>query len=257
MKRVRKWLLEPEKKKFPKLFLIEVGIFTLALWLEQPTGLDKEAWNFKFMDDTKEKEIEITDEITPSTEELVAPEVVSEVAPEVILEKTETPKRDREFKKNTRKPGRREVRVRAKPEFDNKLLEVRRVARVVSGGRRFSFSTSIVVGDRKGRVGVGVGKAADTPIAIEKAFRDGKKNMVTVLLTPQSSIPHSVEAKYGASRLTISPAPGKGIIAGSSVRAVLELAGVTAVSAKILSRSKNKINNARAAIKALQKLKIR
>ncbi len=169
--------------------------------------------------------------------------------------KEEAPRKSGQFKKNVRKQSRRESRVRAKPEFDNKLLEIRRVARVVSGGRRFSFSASLVVGDRKGRVAVGVGKAADTPVAIEKALRDGKKNMISVALSKASSIPHAVEAKYGASRLMISPSPGKGIVAGSSVRAVLDLAGITAVSAKILSRSKNKINNARAAIKALQKLR--
>ena len=161
----------------------------------------------------------------------------------------------REFRKNERRPSRREARVRVKPEFDNKLLEVRRVARVISGGRRFSFSVTVVVGDRKGRVGVGIGKAGDTPIAIEKAIRDGKKNMVSVKLTKKSSIPHSVEAKYGSSQIILMPAPGKGVVAGSSVRAVLELAGIGAVGAKLLSRSKNKINNARAAIKALGKLK--
>lgn len=167
----------------------------------------------------------------------------------------DAPQKEREFKKNTRRPSRRESRARVKPEFDNKLLEIRRVTRVVSGGRRFSFSASLIVGDRKGRVGIGIGKAGDTPIAIEKALRDGKKHMISIVLTKGYSIPHAVEAKYGASNVIIAPALGKGIVAGSSVRAVLELAGITAVSAKILSRSKNKINNARAAIKALQKLK--
>ena len=169
----------------------------------------------------------------------------------------EPPRGKREFKKNDRRPSRREPRVRAKSEFDNKLLEVRRVARVTSGGRRFSFSVSVVVGDKKGKVGVGIGKAGDTPIAIEKAIRDGKKNMVTVKLTKNSSIAHTVEGKFGGSRVVIMPAPGKGVVAGSSVRAVLELAGITAVGAKLLSRSKNKINNARAAIKAFSRLKER
>lgn len=204
--------------------------------------------NFKVMEDTQEKE---TQEIQVE----VAPEKgVEEIVPEKPQEKRED---KREFRKNIRKPSRREARVRVKPEFDNKLLEIRRVARVTSGGRRFSFSASIVVGDRKGRVGVGVGKAADTPIAIEKAVRDAKKNLVKIILTKTASIPHAVEAKYGSSVLMIIPSPGKGIVAGSSVRAVLELAGISAITAKILSRSKNKINNARAAIKALGKLKER
>jgi small subunit ribosomal protein S5 len=103
-------------------------------------------------------------------------------------------------------------------------------------------------------VGVGQGKATDTPLAIEKAFRDAKKNMITVNATSDMSIPHEVEAKYAASRVTIRPAPGKGILAGSSVRAVLELAGLSQISSKLLSRSKNAINNAYVAIEALKKL---
>jgi small subunit ribosomal protein S5 len=170
-------------------------------------------------------------------------EVQKEIKPEV----------KQEFKKNTRRPAKREARV--KQEFDNKLLEIRRVTRVVSGGRRFSFSATVVVGDKKGKVGVGIGKAADTPIAIEKAVRDGKKNMVQINLTETSSIPHEVKAKYIGSVLTIMPSPGKGIIAGSAARAVLEMAGVNAVTAKFLSRSKNKINNARVAVLALSQLK--
>ena len=129
------------------------------------------------------------------------------------------------------------------------------MTRVTSGGRRFAFSVCVVAGDKKGRVGVGQGKASDTPLAIEKAFRDAKKNMITVNTTPNMSIPHEVEAKFAASRVKIMPAPGKGILAGSSVRAVLELAGLKEVSSKLLSRSKNTINNAYVAIKALEQLK--
>jgi small subunit ribosomal protein S5 len=159
----------------------------------------------------------------------------------------------REFKKNSRRPApRREARI--KPEFDQKIVSIRRVTRVVTGGRRFSFSVGIVIGDRRGRVGVGLGKAGDTPIAIDKAVRDAKKNMIKVNMTKSGSIPHEVSAKYSSSRVTIMRAPGKGILAGSSVRTVLEFAGVKEVSAKIFSRSKNKINNAKAAIKALQQL---
>lgn len=151
-----------------------------------------------------------------------------------------------------RGPRRRDART--KPEFDQKIVSLRRVARVMAGGRRFSFSVSLVAGNRKGMVGVGQGKAGDTPLAIEKAFRDARKNMITVNTTKSMSIPHDVEAKYAASRVKIMPARGKGILAGSSVRTVLELAGLKEVGAKLLSRSKNSSNNALAAIKALRML---
>jgi len=111
-----------------------------------------------------------------------------------------------------------------------------------------------VAGNRKGMVGVGQGKASDTPLAIEKAFRDARKNMITVNATKEMSIPHEIEAKYAASRVKIMRAPGKGILAGSSVRTVLELAGLREVGAKLLSRSKNNANNAYVAIKALRQL---
>jgi small subunit ribosomal protein S5 len=162
----------------------------------------------------------------------------------------------REFKKNSRKSApRREARVR--PEFDQKIISIRRVTRVVTGGRRFAFSVGIVIGDRKGRVGVGQGKAGDTPIAIDKAVRDARKNMIKVNMTKNGSIPHEVDAKFSSSRIIIMRAPGKGILAGSSVRTVLEFAGLKEVSSKIFSRSKNKINNAKAAVKALSQLNLK
>ncbi len=153
----------------------------------------------------------------------------------------------------SRRPERRDRNV--KPEFDQKIVSLRRVTRVVAGGRRFSFSVALVAGNRKGMVGAGFGKATDTPLAIEKALRDAKKNMITVNLTKDMSIPHDVEAKYAASVVKIMPAPGRGLLAGSSVRTVLELAGVKNVGAKLYSRSKNSANNAFAAIKALDQLK--
>ena len=155
-------------------------------------------------------------------------------------------------KRQGRQSRRRDART--KPEFDQKIISLRRVARVMAGGRRFSFSVSIVAGNRKGAVGVGQGKASDTPLAIEKAFRDARKHMIVVNTTKEMSIPHDVEAKFSASRVKIMPARGKGILAGSSVRTVLELAGLREVGAKLLSRSKNSANNALAAIKALRML---
>lgn len=148
--------------------------------------------------------------------------------------------------------GRRPDRDDRRSEFAQKLIGIRRVARVMAGGRRFNFSAAIVIGDKKGRVGVGLGKAADTALAIEKATRDAKRNMVTVTLTKNRSIKHNVEAKYCASVVEIRPSVGRGLVAGSSVRTVLELAGVSDVTAKLLSRSKNPINNARAAMEALK-----
>lgn len=142
-------------------------------------------------------------------------------------------------------------------EFAQKIIGIRRVARVMAGGRRFNFSVCMVIGDKKGRVGVGLGKANDTALAIDKATRAAKKHMLTLNLTKTKSIPHDVEAKYCASEIGIRPAPGRGLVAGSSVRTVLDLGGVTDVTAKILSRSHNPINNARAAIKALEKLAVK
>ncbi len=153
-----------------------------------------------------------------------------------------------------RRPTRRGKGERVKPEFEQKVVDIRRVVRVVSGGRRFSFSVSLVAGDRKGRVGVGVGKSSDTSSAIEKAARSAKKNMVKIKLNKKMSIPHEVSAKFASTKVIIKPSPGKGLVSGSSVRNVLDLAGVTDVSSKILSRSKNKLNNARAAVKALEEL---
>ncbi len=156
-------------------------------------------------------------------------------------------------KRNDRKPRRE---PRAKPEFDQKIIDIRRVTRVASGGRRFSFAVSLVAGNRKGSVGVGTGKAGDTSLAIEKALKNAKRHMIKISLNKEMSIPHDVDAKYCSSRVMIMPAPGKGIVAGSSVRDVLELGGVKDVTAKIRSGSKNKLNNARVAIKALQMLKV-
>ncbi len=143
-----------------------------------------------------------------------------------------------------------------RPEFDSKIVSIRRVTRVVAGGRRFSFSVALVAGDRKGRVGVGTGKASDTALAIEKAMRSAKKNMVRVQLTENMRIPYNTEAKYCSSDIILIPAKGRGVAAGSAVRVVLEFAGIKDVTGKILSRSKNQLNNARATIKALEKLHV-
>jgi small subunit ribosomal protein S5 len=146
---------------------------------------------------------------------------------------------------------------RERSEFAQKLIGIRRVARVMAGGRRFNFSAAIVIGDKKGRVGVGLGKAADTQLAIEKATRHAKKNMISVNLTKNRSIRHNISAKYCASVIEIRPSAGRGLVAGSSVRTVLELAGISDVTAKLMSRSKNPVNNARAAVEALRAVVIK
>lgn len=138
-------------------------------------------------------------------------------------------------------------------EFDQKMIDLRRVARVVAGGRRFSFRATVVLGNHKGLVGVGVGKGADASQAIDKAQREAKKHMLEVTLTKRTSIPYEVEAKYGAARVKLRPiAEGRGLVAGGAARTVLSMAGVTNTSCKILSHTKNKINNARAAFEALR-----
>ncbi len=199
-----------------------------------------------------QKEIETT---TPTPEGVGTPAAAEQpVTPAPEEKKAFTP---RSHNPRERRPNRRQPRRDrgAKPEFDQKIVSLRRVTRVVSGGRRFSFSVALVAGNRKGQVGVGFGKSTDTPVAIEKAFRDARKNLITVNMTKENSIPHTVEAKYAASVVKIMPAPGKGILAGSSVRTVLELAGLTNIGAKLLSRSKNSANNALVAVKALDTLK--
>lgn len=143
---------------------------------------------------------------------------------------------------------------RPRPEFDQKILSIRRVSRVVAGGRRFSFSVTIALGDGKGAVGVGTAKAGDTAQAIEKASNEAKKHMIVVPQTETGSIPHAVRAKFCASNLMMQPSPGRGLVAGSSVRNVLQLAGITDVVAKLLSRSQNRLNNAQAAMRALGRI---
>jgi small subunit ribosomal protein S5 len=139
-------------------------------------------------------------------------------------------------------------------EFDAEIIDVRRVTRVVAGGRRFSFRVSAVAGDHKGKVGVGLGKANDISDAIGKAINNAKKNSIKIELTDDNTIPYPISAKFNASVVDMHPAPGRGLVSGSSVRDVVRLAGIKDVSTKLISRSKNKLNNARAAVEALKKI---
>jgi len=149
----------------------------------------------------------------------------------------------------------RPMRKMEKSEYDQRVLDVARVTRVVAGGRRFTFRATVAVGNKKGKVGVGLGKSIDVSQAVEKAVADAKKNMIIVPLK-EATIPHQVEAKYGSAKVLLKPAPrGTGMVAGGALRAICELSGVENISAKIISKSGNKLNNACAAIEALKKLK--
>ena len=155
-----------------------------------------------------------------------------------------------------RKPGKQGKRParREKPEFEQKLLNLARVTRVVKGGRRFRFRATLVIGDRKGRVGVGVAKGADVSDAIQKAFNDAKKNMISVVLV-NGTITHEIDAKLGSAKVLLKPArPGQGVIAGGAVRAVVDLLGVKDIVSKSLGAS-NSLNVARVTVKALLRLK--
>ncbi|MEZ4180199.1 MAG: 30S ribosomal protein S5 [Candidatus Doudnabacteria bacterium] len=139
-------------------------------------------------------------------------------------------------------------------EFEQKLVEVSRVTRVVAGGKRMRFRALVVIGNRKGKVGIGLKKGMDVAEAVNKAVNAAKKSMITVPIVNET-IPHEVKIKYKASKIIMLPAkPGTGVIAGGALRSVLDVAGVHNVVSKILG-SNNKINNVRAAYEALKSLK--
>ncbi len=153
-----------------------------------------------------------------------------------------------------RRSGRGDFK-REKPEFDQKVLDIRRVTRVVAGGKRFRFRTTVILGDHKGRVGLGIGNGIEKSGSIEKAVRAARKNLITVPMKG-NTIPHEIIGKYGSSVVLLKPAgEGKGIVAGGPVRIVVSLAGIANITAKILGTTTNKLNNARATIEALKKLK--
>lgn len=147
--------------------------------------------------------------------------------------------------------------VKKPSEFKEKVLDLRRVTRVVAGGKRIRFRATVVVGDEKGRVGVGVAKGLDVADAISKAKRDATKSVVRIPLNGRT-IPHEVEAKYSAARILLKPAMiGHGLKAGGAARTVLLLAGIKDITAKSLGRTPNKLTNALAALEALKSLKSR
>jgi len=143
-----------------------------------------------------------------------------------------------------------------KEEFKERVLDMRRVTRVVAGGKRFRFRCTIVLGDERGRVGIGVAKGVDVQQAIAKAKAAGKKNIITIPLKDMRTIAHQVDAKYSAAKVLLKPASqGHGLRAGGAVRFVLAFAGIKDATAKILGRTPNKLTNAMATMEALKMLK--
>ncbi len=150
---------------------------------------------------------------------------------------------------------RRQGPPKEKSEFDSRILDIARVARVTKGGKRFSFRTTVVMGDGKGRVGVGTAQGRDVAQSMQKANHQAKKNMIKVPIK-KSTIPHEISFKYGSAVVMLKPAPiGSGVRAGGAVRVVAKLAGIENITAKLIERTGNKINIARATIAALAKLK--
>ncbi len=152
-----------------------------------------------------------------------------------------------------RRPGGRDG-DREKREFDQKVVEVKRVTRVVAGGKRMRFRALVVIGDHKGKVGMGLKKGMDVAESVNKAVAQAKKNMVTLPLVNET-IPHQVKIKYKSSQLLMIPAkPGTGVIAGGAVRSVMDLAGVKNIISKMIGSS-NKVNNVKAVFKAFESMK--
>ena len=209
-------------------------------------------------EDTKKEEIETNTTILTheAVEVPTAPSATENVGKEI--------KTDR-FDKKTGRGGqgrgggrdgrRRDGKKEEKSEFEQKLLDIRRTARMVAGGRRFNFRAMVVIGNKKGKVGVGVAKGADVTIAVDKAVNQAKKALIEIPITENKSISQMVEAKFGAAKVMLKPAQeGRGIIAGGAVRIICNLAGIANVVSKIIGRTTNKLNNAQAAIEALKKL---
>ena len=210
------------------------------------------------MTDQKDTNDIINDTKTTDVVEETTVEEVANTASTATVEtgktfvKNERPQRGGLRRGGDNRGPRREAKP--KPEFDQKIVSIRRVTRVTSGGRKFSFAVAVIAGDRKGRVGFGTGKGLDTAMAVDKAYKKAKANMIKLPLTKTGTIPHQVSAKYSSAQVELRPAPGKGVVAGSSVRDVIEIAGIKDIIGKLRSGTKNRMNNAKVVIKALSTL---
>ncbi|MBU0981420.1 30S ribosomal protein S5 [Patescibacteria group bacterium] len=155
-----------------------------------------------------------------------------------------------------KKPGKKFDKKREPKEFEEEVIQIDRVTRVVKGGRRLRFRATVVIGDKKGRVGYGIGKSTEVQLAIQKAVTKAKKNLISIPIY-EGTIPHTQQVKFKASKILIKPASqGTGVIAGGAVRKILDVAGVKNVLSKSLGSS-NRVNNTKAAFLALSKLRER
>lgn len=158
---------------------------------------------------------------------------------------------------NTRGRTTRRQSPEKKSEYESKLLGLDRIAHMKAGGRRFRFKALVIVGNRMGKVGLGVAKGSDVAQSIDKATRLATKYVITIP-TVQDTIPHEVFAKYSSAKVLLRPqVKGRGMVAGGTVRIICTMAGIKNISSKILGRTRNKLNNAKATMLALKKLKIR
>lgn len=156
-----------------------------------------------------------------------------------------------------RRPGYVKTSAKKEEEFESEVLDLTRVTRVTAGGKRLRFRAAVAIGNKKGRVGLGVSKGADVTQAIEKARKKAEKSLMDVPIF-KDSIPHEVQAKFGAAKVLLKPqAKGRGLVAGGVIRTLCNLAGIRNISAKIISRTKNKINNAKATMEAFGQLKLK
>lgn len=161
---------------------------------------------------------------------------------------------DKKQQRGPRGPRRGDKREEKRDEFEQRILEVARVTRVMAGGKRMNFRACVAIGDRKGNVGVGLGKGADVTMAVNKAVNRAKKTMINVPMYKET-IPHEIYNKMGAAKIMLKPAKqGRGVISGGVTRTILELAGVKNITTKTLGTN-NKINNARCTIEALSLLR--
>jgi len=155
---------------------------------------------------------------------------------------------------NTKKKNSKFKTKKEKPEFDQQIVDLARVTRVMAGGKRMRFRACVVIGNRKGKVGVGLAKGKDVALAVGKAVKKAEKNIITVNMV-NNTIPHEVYIKSGSSKILLKPAPeGTGVISGGAVRTVLDLAGVKNIVSKIMGTN-NKVNNVKTVIEALESLK--
>lgn len=205
------------------------------------------------MTEDKDKKIEEAVEpvvVVEDVEEIVGPAVAEEdkaAGKGVAVEKGKGGRKTFGFKKGG-------LKLEKKDEFDERILDIARVTRVMAGGKRMRFRVCVAIGDHKGKIGTGVGKGADVTAAVKKAVNQARKAIIDVPLV-NDTIPHEVHNKFCAARILFKPAAkGKGVIAGGVVRVILELAGVKNITSKILG-SKNKLSNALCTIEALKGLK--